>query len=156
MIESAPTKKVTLSGTEMYYENGVLSRHDGPAVIYPGGDEEWWAKGMLHRHDPSTPDILLPAICRWGIMYFEYWIKGIFICSNPETDGSIIVEWEGWLKDGEDSTAHQTKFDIIRPEPKYKSLYPPKRFRRNDSKKIQGGQAYGRITHREGDEESWT
>jgi hypothetical protein len=146
MLESAPTKKVTLSGSEMYYENGVLSRHDGPAVIYPGGDEEWWAKGMLHRHDPSTPNILLPAICLWGIMRFEYWVKGIFICANPH-DGKTIVEWDGWVKDGEDNSVHQMKFQIIRPDSKYMSLYPPKRIPRSDSKKIQDGRAYGRITH---------
>lgn len=154
MIESAPTKVVTLSGTEMYYENGILSRPDGPAVIYPGGDEEWWLKGMLHRHDPATPDILYPAVTRWATMEFEYWIKGIFICSNPDC-GQIIIEWDGWLKDGEDTSVSPAKFQIVRPEPKYKSLYPSKRCY-IDSKKISDGRAYGRVTHRQGDEESGT
>ncbi len=101
MLESAPTKVVTISGTEMYYENGVLSRHDGPAVIHVGGDEEWWANGMLHRLDPANPNILLPAICHWGIMRFEYWVKGIFICKNPH-DNEIIIEWAGWVGKGWD------------------------------------------------------
>jgi hypothetical protein len=139
----------------MYYENGVLSRPDGPAVVYIGGDEEWWLNGMLHRHDPASPDFLYPAITRWATMEFEYWIKGIFICKNPDY-GQTIIEWDGWLKDGEDGSVSPAKFQIIRPEPKYKSLYPPKRIPRNDSRKVSDGRAYGRVTHSHGDEESGT
>jgi len=153
-VEATTRRVVSISGTEMYYVNDVLSRPDGPAVVYPGGDEEWWMNGMLHRHDPATPDILHPAICRWGIMQFEYWIKGIFICANPH-EGEIIVEWDGWVKDGLDNTVSPMKFQIIRPEPKYKSLYPPKKVY-TETKKIQNGRAYGRVTHYSGDEESGT
>jgi hypothetical protein len=31
--------------------NGRPHRTDGPAVIYPNGDQEWWVDGKRHRSD---------------------------------------------------------------------------------------------------------
>ena len=147
-------KEITTSGTEMYYENGVLSRPDGPAIIRPGVDEEWWMNGMLHRHDPATPDVLYPAVCRWTTMQFEYWIKGVFICRNPH-EGDVIIEWDGWVKDGQDNSAYPSTFKICYPKPKYKSLYTGKNNYRI-KRKLTEQRAYGCITHYSGDEESGT
>jgi hypothetical protein len=153
-LETLPTKKVTPSGTEMYYENGVLSRVDGPAVIHIGGDEEWWLNGNLHRFDGV--DTLHPAICRWATMQFEYWFNGTLICKNPDHD-TIITEWQGWVDVG-GGCVEPMVFMILRPEPKYKSLYPCKV--EYDKKKVKSASAmkyYGtRLTHRLGDEESGT
>ncbi len=157
MIDILPSKKVSPSGSEMYYENGVLSRADGPAVIHVGGDEEWWLNGKLHRFDGV--DTLHPAICRWATMQFEYWFDGTLICLNPH-HGDIITEWQGWvhLSNG---CCVQMSFKIIRPEPKYKSLYPCKV--EYGDKKVADGRAGAyytqnqtRLTHYYGDEESGT
>ena len=47
-------------GTEIWYQNGVLHRTDGPAVFDPQSlAEEYWVNGELHRTDgPAirTPD----------------------------------------------------------------------------------------------------
>lgn len=161
MNELELEKRVTISGTVMYYENGVLSRPDGPAVVYIGGDEEWWANGKLHRHDPSTPNILYPAKSRWATMEFEYWIKGVLICRNPYHDNNIITDWEGTVVDGDTGEWYNTKFKLIRPKSKYKNMYPnkfkPVKFKIKNGR---SGNCYSwfdiSVTHRHGDEESGT
>jgi len=32
-------------------EHGNLHRLDGPAVIHPTGEQQWWANGKIHRTD---------------------------------------------------------------------------------------------------------
>jgi len=39
-------------GTVFWRQNYVLHREDGPAIIYPYGQMEWWVSGVLHR-DPQ-------------------------------------------------------------------------------------------------------
>jgi hypothetical protein len=38
-------------GTRRHYHNGRLHREDGPAVIWPDGDQCWCLKGLFHRED---------------------------------------------------------------------------------------------------------
>jgi hypothetical protein len=38
-------------GIERYYQNGKLSRLDGPAVEHSNGRKEWWINGIRHRLD---------------------------------------------------------------------------------------------------------
>ena len=161
MADYAPVKVVTPAGSVRYYEDGVLSRPDGPAVIHVGGDEEWWANGCLHRHDPSTPNVLYPAVSRWGTMEFEYWIKGVLICKNPSHTNDIIVQWSGTVVDGIYGEHYNTTFKIMRPRSKYKNMFPIKI--KPDKVKVSNGQSGNRyslfdirVTHRHGDEESGT
>jgi len=34
-----------------WYLDGLLHRHDGPAIEYKNGDKEWYKRGKLHRDD---------------------------------------------------------------------------------------------------------
>jgi len=142
----------------MYYEHGVLSRADGPAVLYIGGDEEWWLNGMRHRFDGA--DTLHPAVIRWATMQFEYWFNDTLICKNPH-DGDIITEWEGWVHLGSNGCVENMAFKTVRPEPKYKSIFPCKVETHNT--RVTDGRAGAyytpsrtRLTHCYGDEESGT
>jgi len=42
---------VQSDGTRIWYLNGLLHRHDGPAVEYADGTRAWFVNGELHRHD---------------------------------------------------------------------------------------------------------
>ena len=58
----------------------LLHRPDGPAVIEPGGYEEWWLNGELHR--PDGPAV----ICADG--HKEWWLDG-----TQYTDETFTVEF---------------------------------------------------------------
>lgn len=47
-------------GIVQYHNDGVLSRVDGPAVIWPTGRKEWWFNGQLHCE--TGPAIEDPAL----------------------------------------------------------------------------------------------
>ena len=49
--------------------NGKQHRVDGPAIIYPNNDQEWWVDG--HRHRVNGP-----AVIRYG--QINWWIRGIY------------------------------------------------------------------------------
>jgi hypothetical protein len=38
-------------GTRRHYQNGLLHREDGPAIIPPNGYRAWWFNGQRHRED---------------------------------------------------------------------------------------------------------
>ncbi len=38
-------------GTKQWYQDGLLHRLDGPAVVYPNGTRFWYQDGELHRLD---------------------------------------------------------------------------------------------------------
>lgn len=50
--------------------NEIIHREDGPAVVYPSGDEEWIQHGRLHRLDG-------PAVI-WSSGYQAWYYKGQF------------------------------------------------------------------------------
>lgn len=68
----------------------TLHKKDGPAVIYPGGNQEWWLDGKLHRKDGPAKEFINgdqewyikgkrhrengPAIIRGS--HKEYWVNG--------------------------------------------------------------------------------
>ena len=39
------------NGTLEWYENGMLHREDGPAVIHANGSKDWCLRGRVHRND---------------------------------------------------------------------------------------------------------
>lgn len=56
------------TGACEYFKNGQLHRDDGPAVIYPNGDQYWWKEGKIHRDDgPATV---------WSDGTLEWWKEG--------------------------------------------------------------------------------
>jgi hypothetical protein len=63
---------------------------DGPAIIYPNGDKEWWVNGKLHRLEG-------PAIesnhekPQW---VDQWWCNGML----HRHDGPAIVRWDGMNK----------------------------------------------------------
>jgi hypothetical protein len=36
-----------------WYNDGVLHRENGPAVIYPDGTYEWWINGVMQENKPE-------------------------------------------------------------------------------------------------------
>jgi hypothetical protein len=62
-----------------YFVNDNLHREDGPAVIYPFGEEQWYRNGKLHREDGPAID---------GISYSCYVLNGklINVSSQKEFD----------------------------------------------------------------------
>jgi hypothetical protein len=38
-------------GIMRWFSNGILHRIEGPAVIYPDGEQSWYINGKLHRED---------------------------------------------------------------------------------------------------------
>ena len=72
--------------------NGTYHREDGPAVIRPNGNNEWWVNGKRHRTDG-------PAIIR-SDGYQEWWING----KLHRTDGPSIICSDGtqnWFINGQ-------------------------------------------------------
>jgi hypothetical protein len=52
MMNKANIKKIILEdGTIFHFQNHVLHRNKGPAVIYPDGTKEWWFNGRRHRSE---------------------------------------------------------------------------------------------------------
>jgi hypothetical protein len=50
------------------YENDLLHRLDGPAVVYADGTKEWWVFGVRHRLDgPAVEDPNGSS---------DYWVNG--------------------------------------------------------------------------------
>ncbi len=39
------------NGSEFWYNNGIIHRDDGPAVIRPDGHQAWYQNGKRHRED---------------------------------------------------------------------------------------------------------
>ena len=61
--------KVDRYGTRRYYNGaGQLHRLEGPAVIWPNGNCEWYQNGLRHRIDG-------PAI-EWPDGSVEWWLNG--------------------------------------------------------------------------------
>jgi hypothetical protein len=81
---------------------GLLHRQTGPAIIYPGGGQEWWLYGKLHRQDG-------PAIIGWNGDQFWYLHDKLHRLTGPAViwlDGTqtwhihgrnITQEVEAWM-----------------------------------------------------------
>jgi len=61
-------KKIDSCGIIRYIKMGGIHCEDGPAVIWPNGEEEYWVDGKRHREDG-------PAII-WPDGQKEYWVDG--------------------------------------------------------------------------------
>jgi hypothetical protein len=89
----------TISGEELYirinrYSNKyyfkdqartILHRHDGPAVEWSDGYEEWYVDGKLHRLDG-------PAV-EWPDGDKEWYVNDVFIM-ELDRDGKIVKRME--------------------------------------------------------------
>lgn len=68
-----------------WYQNGLLHREDGPAILWPNGSSEWRVNGKLHRLDG-------PAVLRSeDLFYNEWWVEGQQI--DPVNFNSYVRNW---------------------------------------------------------------
>lgn len=58
----------TLTGIIHWRQNGYIHREDGPAIIYPSGDQYWYKRGYIHREDG-------PAV-EYANGRKEWWLNG--------------------------------------------------------------------------------
>ena len=93
------TKEVLSDGTTIYRDkNKKYHREDGPAVIYPNDNKEWYRHGKLHREDG-------PAVIRDGS---EYWYRnghlhredGPAINHDKDDPTSNTNNCNGWFLNG--------------------------------------------------------
>ena len=62
--------KVDRYGTRRYYNGaGQLHRLEGPAVVWPNGNCEWYQNGRLHRTNG-------PAVV-WKGGHTDWWLNGV-------------------------------------------------------------------------------
>jgi len=67
----------TRAGTIIWRGEGSIPHcEDGPAIIFPNGDKEWWVNGELHREDG-------PAVLRVNGSN-EWWLHGKPWKEGPE------------------------------------------------------------------------
>lgn len=61
------------NGTIRWYQNGLLSRKDGPAIEYKVGSTFWFHEGKLHKTDGPA------VVCydNGNVIWVEYWIDGV-------------------------------------------------------------------------------
>lgn len=71
MVKINSTLKVDSSGIQRWRtDEGYLHREDGPAIIYPNGDQVWFLNGVLDR--PNGPAVVRTD---GSIEYFRRWKK---------------------------------------------------------------------------------
>lgn len=56
--EDAPAVEL-VNGTKIYYNNGLIHRDGGPAIVKAGGEERYYFQGKLHSPNSATPAIQL-------------------------------------------------------------------------------------------------
>jgi hypothetical protein len=61
--------KYIKNGIEIWYEEGIIHREEGPAIIWPDGYEEWLVYGLRHRIDG-------PAVMSSLYKEYEWWLHG--------------------------------------------------------------------------------
>ena len=86
-------------GAQRWWTKGnKLHRDDGPAVIYPNGDQEWYRFGERHRDDG-------PAIDASRTEGLEEW----FINGKRHREGDLpaIVYFDGWQSWYKDDKCHR-------------------------------------------------
>lgn len=87
-------------GNEYWYDNDLLHREDGPAMICDSGTEYWYMHGKLHRLDGPAIDNtkrnkLMSVI--GGKQIFVY-AKSIWHVEGNRLDIECQEEFEQWLK----------------------------------------------------------
>lgn len=65
------------SGTNKWYQNGLLHRLDGPAIEYANGDKCWYVHDKRHRLDG-------PAVERADGMKIWYYEGELIYCDSQE------------------------------------------------------------------------
>lgn len=79
-----PRPIIEADGTVIYRDrHGNLHRDDGPALVRPCGDEEWFVQGKRHRTDG-------PAVIK-ADGRFEWWQAG----KLHRDDGPAVIEPDG-------------------------------------------------------------
>jgi hypothetical protein len=82
---------ISPNGEKEWWLNGVRHREDGPAIEYANGDKEWWINGQLHRDDGPAVEYANGD---------KYWYKNGL---HHRNDGPA-VEWadgdKAWYKNG--------------------------------------------------------
>lgn len=87
------TVKIDDAGTEQWFdERGELHRHNGPALIYANGEQQWYKHGLMHRD--GAPAIVAP----FG--YERWYVNG----KKHREDGPAVTDTDGskmWFINGE-------------------------------------------------------
>lgn len=88
------TKVTTPDGIIVYRRYNKFHRDDGPALIYPNGEERWYKNGKLHREDG-------PAITRANGNYewhfngtaftFDVWCN--ILKKTPEEKAKLLLKY---------------------------------------------------------------
>ena len=60
---------IRADGTQHWYQNGQVHRLDGPAYIYSNGSQRWYQNGQRHRLDGPA------VICADGSQY--WYLEGV-------------------------------------------------------------------------------
>ena len=60
-------------GTNAWYANGRCHREDGPAVIYSDGELEWWLNGNFFKTKEKWFEVL-PEDKKLKMLYSEYFM----------------------------------------------------------------------------------
>ena len=64
---------VFVSGTVMWFQNGLRHREDGPAIVWANGTKGWYQNGLHHRED--GPAVEFPSgMHKWclnGIIFSQ-------------------------------------------------------------------------------------
>ena len=62
-------------GDEVWVQDGVFHREEGPAIIQPTGWEFWYKNGFKHRED--GPAAIVRNIFSGEVIANRYWLDGI-------------------------------------------------------------------------------
>ena len=94
-------------GTVKWYQNGMLHKEDGPAIIFFFGQQEWWINGKKHRDG-------LPAVIKPDGS--QYWYKN---GKKHREDGPAVIYPHGrgiWFIDGIELSEQDFKIVIMKKE----------------------------------------
>lgn len=88
--------EITPTGTEYWYQHGILHRADGPAVTSPDGRQAWYFNGEMHRD--GGPALILPGGSEiWyqhGLMHRDDGPAEITVSFHEPTTRRWY--WHGW------------------------------------------------------------
>jgi hypothetical protein len=70
------------NGLRMYFEHGLKHNDNGPAVVYPDGEMEWWLQGVFQKRKlgalkfeiewDHTPQDFYGKLVDWRTSIYEY------------------------------------------------------------------------------------
>jgi len=76
-------------GTRRHYRNGLLHREDGPAIIGPGGYQEWYRNGELHRED--GPAVIYRDVAQYWYLHGKE-VRMEDVLDTPEKREAYLLE----------------------------------------------------------------